>query len=81
MALFSRILREAEKFVAGKLPISFPRDVGTLPAYYNYLKGSRPIDAGVVGNDGSLLFGHQVLKLFVDHSEVISSPTLIVRPQ
>ncbi|KAF8234668.1 family 3 glycoside hydrolase [Tricholoma matsutake] len=44
---------------SGKLPISFPRDVGTLPAYYNYLKGSRPIDAGVVGDDGTLVFGHQ----------------------
>ncbi|TDL14551.1 glycoside hydrolase [Rickenella mellea] len=44
---------------SGKLPISFPRSVGTAPAFYNYLKGSRPIDAGMVLDDGTLKFGHQ----------------------
>ncbi|KAI0309243.1 fibronectin type III-like domain-containing protein, partial [Amylostereum chailletii] len=42
-----------------KLPVSFPRSVGTTPVFYNYLKGSRPIDAGSVDDDGSLNFGHQ----------------------
>ncbi|KAF8890444.1 glycoside hydrolase superfamily [Infundibulicybe gibba] len=41
-----------------KLPVSFPRDVGTTPVFYNYLKGSRPIDAGQILDDGSLQFGH-----------------------
>ncbi|KAG6870618.1 hypothetical protein C0995_011713, partial [Termitomyces sp. Mi166 len=33
--------------------------VGTTPAFYNYLKGSRPIDLGFVLDDGTLRFGHQ----------------------
>ncbi|TFK70501.1 glycoside hydrolase [Pluteus cervinus] len=44
---------------SGKLPVSFPRDVGTTPVFYNYLKGSRPIDTGSVLEDGTLRFGHQ----------------------
>ncbi|KAI0051485.1 glycoside hydrolase family 3 protein [Auriscalpium vulgare] len=44
---------------SGKLPVSFPRSVGTTPVFYNYLKGSRPVDAGQVNADGSLTFGHQ----------------------
>ncbi|CAK5266567.1 unnamed protein product [Mycena citricolor] len=44
---------------SGRLPVSFPRSVGTMPAFYNYLKGSRPIDAGQVLDDGTLMFGHQ----------------------
>ncbi|KAG5651217.1 hypothetical protein H0H81_009446 [Sphagnurus paluster] len=43
---------------SGKLPVSFPRSVGTTPAFYNYLKGSRPIDAGRILADGTLQFGH-----------------------
>ncbi|PFH45933.1 glycoside hydrolase family 3 protein [Amanita thiersii Skay4041] len=43
---------------SGRLPVSFPRDVGTTPVFYNYLKGSRPIDAGNVMDDGRLAFGH-----------------------
>nr|GAT43248.1 glycoside hydrolase family 3 protein [Mycena chlorophos] len=31
---------------SGKLPVSFPRSVGTTPIFYNYLKGSRPISPG-----------------------------------
>ncbi|KAF8169053.1 glycoside hydrolase [Mycena galopus ATCC 62051] len=41
------------------LPVSFPRAVGTAPDFYNYLKGSRTIDAGEVLDDGTLVFGHQ----------------------
>ncbi|KAI0333361.1 glycoside hydrolase [Cubamyces sp. BRFM 1775] len=44
---------------SGKLPVSFPRSVGTTPVFYNYLKGSRPIDAGQILDDGTLVFGHQ----------------------
>ncbi|KAI0365465.1 glycoside hydrolase [Pilatotrama ljubarskyi] len=44
---------------SGKLPVSFPRSVGTTPVFYNYLKGSRSIDAGRVLDDGTLMFGHQ----------------------
>ncbi|KAJ6579642.1 glycoside hydrolase superfamily [Mycena vulgaris] len=44
---------------SGKLPVSFPRSVGTTPAFYNYLKGSRPLDPGRVLDDGTLMFGHQ----------------------
>ncbi|KAI5892796.1 glycoside hydrolase family 3 protein [Schizophyllum commune H4-8] len=44
---------------SGKLPVSYPRSVGTAPAFYNYLKGARPIDAGSVLEDGTLMFGHQ----------------------
>ncbi|KJA13240.1 glycoside hydrolase family 3 protein [Hypholoma sublateritium FD-334 SS-4] len=45
---------------SGKLPVSFPRSVGTTPVFYNYLKGSRPIDAGQILPNGTLVFGHQV---------------------
>ena len=44
----------------GKLSVSFPRSVGTTPVFYNYLKGSRPIDAGMILPNGTLKFGHQV---------------------
>ncbi|KAJ7165662.1 glycoside hydrolase superfamily [Mycena crocata] len=44
---------------SGKLPVSFPRSVGTTPVFYNYLKGSRPLDPGRVLDDGALMFGHQ----------------------
>jgi beta-glucosidase len=32
---------------AGKLPVSFPRDVGQLPLYYNHLSTGRPSGVGV----------------------------------
>ena len=32
---------------AGKLPVSFPRDVGQLPLYYNHLSTGRPAGGGV----------------------------------
>ncbi|KAF5371497.1 hypothetical protein D9615_009637 [Tricholomella constricta] len=45
---------------SGKLPVSFPRHVGTTPVFYNYLKGSRPVSsAGHVSDDGTLHFGNQ----------------------
>lgn len=44
---------------SGKLSVSFPRDVGTTPAFYNYLKGGRPVDPGAVLDNGTLVFGHQ----------------------
>jgi len=44
---------------SGKLPVSFPRSVGTTPVFYNYIKGSRPLDPGMVLDDGELDFGHQ----------------------
>ncbi|KAL0948856.1 hypothetical protein HGRIS_008976 [Hohenbuehelia grisea] len=44
---------------SGKLPVSFPHDVGTTPVFYNYLKGSRPLDPGAVLDNGNLKFGHQ----------------------
>ncbi|OCH93251.1 glycoside hydrolase [Obba rivulosa] len=44
---------------SGKLPVSFPRSVGTTPCFYNYLKGSRPIDPGEITDNGTLIFGHQ----------------------
>ncbi|KAK7053727.1 glycoside hydrolase superfamily [Favolaschia claudopus] len=44
---------------SGKLPVSFPRSVGTTPNFYNYLKAGRPLDPGQVLDDGSLKFGHQ----------------------
>lgn len=48
----------------GKLPVSFPRATGTTPSFYNYLKGGRPVDPGMVLDDGTLMFGHQVRALF-----------------
>ncbi|PNS15031.1 Periplasmic beta-glucosidase [Sphaceloma murrayae] len=44
---------------SGKLSVSFPRDVGTLPIYYDYLNSARSVEAGGVNADGSLSFGHQ----------------------
>ncbi|KZV72163.1 glycoside hydrolase family 3 protein [Peniophora sp. CONT] len=44
---------------SGRLPVSFPHSVGTTPVFYNYLKGSRPLDPGSVGDNGTLVFGHQ----------------------
>ena len=44
---------------SGKLSVSFPHDVGTTPIYYDYLNSGRYVDAGSVGANGSLTFGHQ----------------------
>lgn len=51
---------------SGKLSISVPRDVGTTPVYFNYLKGGRPSgNPGAIFDDGSLHFGNQVIEAFL----------------
>jgi len=59
--------------MSGKLPVSFPRDVGTTPIFYNYLKGSRPLDAGRVFDDGKLLFGHEVTIFSMGKNKILTS--------
>lgn len=44
---------------SGKLSVSFPHDVGTLPVYYDYLNSGRSVDAGAILPNGTLQFGHQ----------------------
>ena len=44
---------------SGKLSVSFPRDVGTMPSYYDYLNSGRPVDPGMMTSNGTLQFGHQ----------------------
>tara|TARA_R110002003_G_scaffold191_15_gene14812 strand:+ start:3797 stop:6160 length:2364 start_codon:yes stop_codon:yes gene_type:complete len=44
---------------SGKLSVSFPHDVGTLPTYYDYLNSGRSTDAGAILPNGTLKFGHQ----------------------
>ncbi|KAI9290252.1 glycoside hydrolase superfamily [Umbelopsis sp. AD052] len=44
---------------SGKLSVSFPTYVGSLPSYYNYNKGGRSIDPGHIYANGTLVFGHQ----------------------
>lgn len=45
---------------SGKLTVSFPHDIGTLPIFYDHLNSARQIgDSGFVGADGQLYFGHQ----------------------
>lgn len=45
---------------SGKLSVSFPYDVGTLPVYYDYLNSGRAItDSGRIFPNGSIAFGHQ----------------------
>ena len=44
---------------SGKLSVSFPYDVGTLPIYYNYLNSGRSTDPGAILPNGTLKFGHQ----------------------
>jgi beta-glucosidase len=44
---------------SGKLSVSFPYDVGTLPIYYDYLNSGRSTDAGAILPNGTLQFGHQ----------------------
>lgn len=46
---------------SGRLAVSFPRTVGDLPVYYDYLnsgRGASP-DAGRAYENGTLVFGHQ----------------------
>lgn len=45
---------------SGKLSVSFPHDVGSLPVWYDHLNSARQIgDSGFLGEDGQLFFGHQ----------------------
>ncbi|KAF2017955.1 glycoside hydrolase family 3 protein [Aaosphaeria arxii CBS 175.79] len=44
---------------SGKLSVSFPHDVGTLPIYYDYLNSGRYTEAGEILPNGTLKFGHQ----------------------
>jgi beta-glucosidase len=44
---------------SGRLSVGFPYDIGTTPIYYDYLNSGRPVDAGQVSDNGSLVFGHQ----------------------
>jgi beta-glucosidase len=44
---------------SGRLSVSVPYDVGTLPVYYDFLNSGRPIDVGTVYDNGTLEFGHQ----------------------
>lgn len=45
---------------SGKLSVSYPTDVGTLPVYYDYLNSAGLSgDSGYLGKDGVLYFGHQ----------------------
>lgn len=44
---------------SGKLSVSFPHDVGTLPVYYDYLNSGRYTEPGAILPNGTLQFGHQ----------------------
>ncbi|KAJ5145818.1 uncharacterized protein N7515_000382 [Penicillium bovifimosum] len=45
---------------SGKLSVSFPRYVGDLPIFYDYLNSGRSIgDSGTEYENGTLVFGHQ----------------------
>jgi beta-glucosidase len=44
---------------SGKLSVSFPYDVGTLPVYYDYLNSGRYTEPGKIWPNGTLQFGHQ----------------------
>ncbi|CRG88670.1 hypothetical protein PISL3812_05704 [Talaromyces islandicus] len=45
---------------SGRLPVSFPYDVGSIPVYYDYLASGRAIgDSGRVDANGTIVFGHQ----------------------
>ncbi|KAI8070929.1 glycoside hydrolase family 3 protein [Gongronella butleri] len=44
---------------SGKLSVSFPTYVGSLPVYYNFLNGGRATDAGMITENGTMVFGHQ----------------------
>jgi len=44
---------------SGKLSVSFPHSVGTLPVFYDYPTSGRVTSPGFVGGDGVLYFGHE----------------------
>jgi beta-glucosidase len=44
---------------SGKLSVSFPHDVGSLPIFYDFLNSGRSgADSGTVSSNGSIEFGH-----------------------
>ena len=57
--------------------MSFPRSVGTTPVFYNYIKGSRPLDPGQVLDNGALIFGHQVRVAFEWPMTMIERLTIV----
>jgi beta-glucosidase len=44
---------------SGKLSVSFPYNVGTLPIFYDYLNSGRTTDPGQTSDNGTIKFGHQ----------------------
>lgn len=45
---------------SGKLSMSFPHDIGSIPVYYDYLNSAREVgDSGVEYENGTIVFGHQ----------------------
>ncbi|KAH7128542.1 glycoside hydrolase superfamily [Dendryphion nanum] len=46
---------------SGRLAVSFPQDVGTLPVFYDYVNSGRgeKTDSGAILENGTLVFGHQ----------------------
>ncbi|RDI87940.1 hypothetical protein Vi05172_g2122 [Venturia inaequalis] len=45
---------------SGKLSVSFPHDVGTLPVFYDYLNSGRSVDPAETSANGTVVkFGHQ----------------------
>jgi len=55
-ALAAVLFGDAEP--SGRLAVGVPHDIGTAPAYYDYLNSGRAtVDPGAVGDDGSLRFG------------------------
>lgn len=45
---------------SGKLSINFPRTIGSIPTFYDYLNSGRDIgDSGFEYGNGTILFGHQ----------------------
>ncbi|QKX60989.1 uncharacterized protein TRUGW13939_08135 [Talaromyces rugulosus] len=45
---------------SGKLSVSFPRSVGSLPIFYDYLNSGRSIgDSGFITANDTIVFGHQ----------------------
>ena len=43
---------------SGKLSVSWPRNAGDLPVYYDYMKSGTATSPGFVGANGNLHFGH-----------------------
>ncbi|GAB1517285.1 hypothetical protein RhiTH_000331 [Rhizoctonia solani] len=66
---------------SGRTSASWPRSVGTAPAFYDYLKGARPVDwtgPGRIEDDGTLVFGHEYSGLKFNKSVLSATDTLVV---